>query len=76
MTIDKLYENIAAGQYENLNIQADNEQAFKADLAAAYGVTSHPKFERAYTIACSLSGGNMLSGISDSFSDIRDLLRD
>lgn len=56
--------------------EAERIRQFKVDLFAAYGVTEHPKAERAFSLAWELGHSAGLHETETFFSDLVDLIKD
>lgn len=75
-TFDKAkveYERNRAAYQEG---EAERLRQFKVDLFAAYGVTGHPKAERAFSLAWELGHSAGLHETETFFSDLVDLIKD
>lgn len=67
------YEKNRAAHQE---AEAERIRQFKVDLFAAYGVTEHPKAERAFSLAWELGHSAGLHETETFFSDLVDLIKD
>ena len=64
-------KNLAAHQ----EAEAERIRQFKVDLFVAYGVTGHPKAERAFNLACEFGHSGGLHEVESYFSSLVTLIK-